>query len=260
MLPSKMIDIHTHPGYPPEEAEKIVDFMDSHGLEKIVALGSASRSEVNDCVLRLREIAPERVIGGPFVDPREKSAVKSLQRFHEGGCRIVKLFPNLGYYPDDPKFLPFFEKVAELGWGILSHCGWLGFKGVSSTRYARPGRFEELFRRFPDTLFIMAHMGGIDGFLEGIMYTTRTPNVYLDTTPGQSYWVFEHAAEMVRGMPVERLLMGTDGIQPVTEDWDCSRQYDEIAEAIEKLGWGEHIQDVFYKNAARVIEKYSLLP
>ncbi|MHC4713398.1 MAG: amidohydrolase family protein [Planctomycetota bacterium] len=260
VIPARMIDVHTHPGYPPDEAGRIIEFMDDHNLEKIVALGSASRPDVNECILRLRAIAPDRVIGGPYLDPREKSALDEIERFHDAGCRIAKLFPNLGYYPDDPRYLPFFERLAELGWGVLSHCGWLGSKGVSSTKYARPGRFEELFRRFPDTLFIMAHMGGIDGFLEGIMYTTRTPNVYLDTTPGQSYWVVEHAAEMVRGMPPERLLLGTDGIEPVTDDWDCSKQYDQIAAAIEKLGWGGHLDDIFYNNAALVIAEYGLLP
>lgn len=260
MTPEKKIDIHTHPGYAPDEVEKIIGFMDDHGVEKAVALGSPSREDSDERILRLRELAGDRIIGGPYFDPREPDAIGKLARMHDAGCRVVKLFPNLGYYPDDERFLPFFEKAAGLGMGVLSHCGWLGFDGVSSTRYARPGRFEALFRRFPDMLFIMAHMGGMDGFLEGIMYTTRTPNVYLDTTPGQSYWVFEHAAEMVRGMPVERLLMGTDGIQPVSADWDCSKQYDQIAAGLDRLGWAEHLEDIFYNNAAAVIETYKLLP
>ncbi len=259
MTPNKKIDIHTHPGFPPEHAGKIISFMDDHAVEKIVALGSTRHDDSDQRILSLLDSAPERVIGGPYYDPRDPESVERLDEMHSAGCRIVKLFPNLGYYPDDERFLPFFERATELGMGILSHCGWLGLKGVSSSKYARPSRFEALFRRFPDTLFIMAHMGGIDGFLEAIMYSTRTPNVYLDTTPGQSYWVFKHAAEMVRGMPAERLLMGTDGIQPVTHDWDCSKQYDRIAAALEMLGWGEHLDDIFYSNAARVIEKYALL-
>jgi predicted TIM-barrel fold metal-dependent hydrolase len=144
---------------------------------------------------------------------------------------------------------------------VLSHCGWLGAKGVSSTKYARPGRFEELFRRFPDTLFIMAHMGGMDGFLEGIMYTTRTPNVYLDSTPGQSHWIFEHAAGLVKGMPPKRLLLGTDGITPPYADGtDCGAEYAKQVEMLGKLGWSEHVGDIFYNNAAAVISKYGLLP
>lgn len=259
MLPEKMIDMHTHPGYPADELDKILAYMDARGIEKIVALGSSQGREYNDRVVKLREMAPGRIIGGPCVDPRDGDALDELRRCRDAGCRILKLFPNLGYYPDEAEHLGFFEKAFEMGYGVLSHCGWLGSDKISSTKYARPGRFEELFRRFPDTLFIMAHMGGIDGFLEGIMYTTRTPNVYLDTTPGMSHWVFKHAGEMVRGMPVERLLMGTDGITPPSEDWDCSKQYGLIAGELENLGWGGHLEDIYYNNAARVIEKYALL-
>jgi predicted TIM-barrel fold metal-dependent hydrolase len=107
----------------------------------------------------------------------------------------------------------------------------------------------------------MAHMGGIDGFIEGIMYTTRTPNVYLDTTQGQSYWVFEYAPTFVQGMPPERLLLGSDGIGPAEENGtDSSVQYKLVADAIAKLGWKKHLDDIFYNSPARVIEKYKLLP
>jgi len=261
MVPKKLIDMHTHPMYPVAEVRKILDFMDAHGVEKILALGWPGAPDANKRVLALRKLAPKRIIGGPYLDPRDKRAANELKRYHDAGCRIVKLFPNLGYYPDDKSVLPFFEKVARLGCGVLSHCGWLGSKGVSSTKFARPGRFEELFRRFPETVFIMGHMGGFDGFLEGIMYTTRTPNVYLDTTPGQSHWVFAHAPEFVRGMPAERLLMGTDGISPAGSDGiDSSAEYEIQVGMLERIGWGALVEDVFYKNAAAVIEKYKLIP
>lgn len=260
MRPDRAIDVHTHPMYPLAEVEKTLGFMDKYGIEKIVALGMPKHEDANKRVLKLRKAAPDRVIGGPYIDPRKRGAIGELSRYFDKGCRIVKLFPNLGYYPDDPQFVPFFEKAASLGYGVLSHCGWLGGGGISSTRYARPGRFEELFRRFPDMLFIMAHMGGIDGFVEGIMYTTRTPNVYLDTTPGQSHWVFAHAPEFVRGMPPGRLLLGTDGIFPPWKDGtDGSQEYHTQADMLEKIGWEASAKDVFYNNAAAVIEKYKLL-
>lgn len=260
MLPDRIIDIHTHPVFPLDSVSGVVDFMDANNIEKLVALGSCGDEDLNDRILALRRIAPSRIVGGPYFDPRDPKAAGDLDRFHDAGCRIVKLFPNLGYYPDDPALLPFFEKAASMGFAFLSHCGWLGSKKISSTKYARPGRFEELFRRFPDTLFIMAHMGGMDGFLEGIMYTTRLANVCLDTTPGQSYWVFENAPDFVRSMPPAQLLMGTDGIQPVTKDWNSADQYPKIATAIEKLGWSDHLEAIFYSNAAALIDKYNLLP
>jgi len=261
VIPARKIDFHTHPFFPLDEVLKTLDTMDKYGVEKIVSLGVSREGDENELVLKLRSAAPERIVGGPFLDPRDANAIDELSRFHDAGCRMVKLFPNRGYYPDDAEFVPFFERVAELGWGVLSHCGWLGTKDVCATKYARPGRFEEVFRRFPETLFVMAHMGGIDGFIEGIMYTTRTPNVYLDSTPGQSHWVFAHAGEMVRGMPHERLLMGTDGIGAAWEDGiDVGEEYRVQSEMLENIGWGQWAEEIFYTNAARVIEKYKLIP
>ena len=252
----KKIDVHIHPKFPAETMAGIIDFMDQYEVEIIFALGSTQGEEINENILRLRRLAPGRVVGAPYIDPRKPEAFDTLQLYYDAGCRMVKLFPNYGYYPDDPTFLPFFEKVATLRCGVLSHCGWLGTKEVCSTKYARPGRFEELFRRFPDIPFIMAHMGGFDGFIEGIMYTTRTPNVYLDTTPGQSYWVFKHAPEFVRGMPPERLLLGSDGVTP-----QCGGgTYEAIHGHLAALGWDGHLENIFHQNAAKLIKQYRLIP
>lgn len=261
MTAARIIDFHTHPMYPLEDIGKILDFMDKCGVEKTLSLGLPREHGGNERLFALRKLAPSRIIGGPFVDPRNLKAFDELKKFHDEGCRILKLFPNYGYYPDDVQFVSFFEKAAQMGFGILSHCGWLGTDKVCSTRYARPGRFEEVFRRFPDMLFVMAHMGGIDGFVEGIMYTTRTKNVYLDSTPGQSHWVFAHSPEFVRGMPHERLLLGTDGFSLPGEDGiDSSAEYKIQAEMLDKLGWAQYKDDVFYNNAVRVIEQYKLFP
>ena len=260
MLPEKMIDMHTHPDYPPGGLQPILDFMDAHAIEKVVALGSSRLDYANDNVLEMRKMAPDRIAGGPYLDPRDPNAPDELLRHYDHGCRMVKLFPNHGYYPDDPELLPFFEKVGELKCGVLSHCGWMSERGGRTdyaTKYARPGRFEILFRTFPDIPFVMAHMGGIDGFLEAIMYTLRTPNVYVDITPGQSYWVLEYAADFVRSIPPERVLLGTDGYKP---NRDHLQTYIRLAEAVVKLGWEDYLGDIFYSNGARVIKKYGLIP
>ena len=252
----KKIDIHIHPKFPAENVGGIIAHMDRYEIEKIFALGSITSEEVNENILRLRRLAPDRIVGAPYIDPRASDAFDKLQRYYDAGCRVVKLFPNYGYYPDDPAVLPFFEKVASLHCGVLSHCGWLGVKEVCATKYARPSHFEELFRRFPEIPFIMAHMGGIDGFIEGIMYTTRTPNVYLDTTPGQSYWVFKYAPDFVKGMPPERLLLGSDGVSPETDD----STYKTISGHLSALGWEARLNDIFYRNADNLIKQYHLIP
>jgi predicted TIM-barrel fold metal-dependent hydrolase len=198
---------------------------------------------------------PRRFVGGVFADPREgEAAIEEIRRYHGEGFRIVKLFPNVGYWPDDDALRGFFDAVAEREMAVLSHCGWLSPReGCDyASYYAHPGRFEKLIRIYPRTVFIMAHMGGIAGFLEAVMLTTRTPNTYVDCSPGQGLWVLEHAGAMAGSIPPERLLWGAD-----------SYRYDELIgryrAALEALGFAERLDDIFYANARRLLEALGAL-
>ena len=120
--------------------------------------------------------------------------------------------------------------------------------GVSAAYFSRPGRFEKLIRTYKDTPFILAHMGGIDGFLEAIMLTTRTENTYVDCSPGQGVWVLETTGAMGASIPPERLMWGLDSCPP--DEW-LPRQ----RAALEALGFGAHFEKIFYSNARALLER-----
>ncbi|MCX7012851.1 MAG: amidohydrolase family protein [Candidatus Sumerlaeota bacterium] len=214
-LPEKIIDIHNHVRSP-ESAAKLVELMDAHNVERAVVLGVPAGPEGQDrnaeTLAAVRRF-PDRFVGGVFADPREGAkAIDTIRHYHREGFRIVKLFPNYGYFPDDPAIRPFFDAVAELGMAVLSHCGWLSPKAGSETAayYSHPGRFEKLIRLYPDTPFIMAHMGGIAGFLESVMLTTRTLNTYVDCSPGQGLWALTAAPQIVATIPPGQIMWGAD--------------------------------------------------
>jgi predicted TIM-barrel fold metal-dependent hydrolase len=172
-----------------------------------------------------------------------------LRHHRAEGVRVVKLFPNFGYWPDDDAFCPFFDVVAELGMAVLSHCGWLvPHMGVTAAYYSYPGRFEKPIRRHPETIFIMAHMGGIVGFLETVMLTTRTPNTYVDCSPGQGLWVLEHASSMAAGIPADKLMWGADCYQG-------PQMLEQYCKALEGCGFGDDLDNIFYGNARGLLEK-----
>ena len=212
-LPAKRIDVHNHLCEDPE-GTKLVGLMDQSGIETTLIMGVRTDLPLessNENILQAVRRFPDRLVGGVFADPREPGAIEEVRRYHGEGFRVVKLFPNVGYYPDDDSLLPFFEKVAELGMAVLSHCGWLWSPGtISAAYYSHPGRFEKVIRRFPEMPFIMAHMGGIAGFLETVMLTTRTPNTYADVSPGQGILVIERGGPIVGAIPPEKLLFGAD--------------------------------------------------
>jgi predicted TIM-barrel fold metal-dependent hydrolase len=169
--------------------------------------------------------------------------------------RIVKLFPNHGYYPDDEAFRPLWDVVAAKGMGVLSHCGWLHPEPGSSyaSYYSHPGRFEKVIRLYPQIPFILAHMGGIAGYLETVMLTTRTPNTFVDCSPGQGLLVLEKGGPMVSAIPADRLLYGNDS-------YDMDAYLPRYRAALAAQGFGPQFPKVFHDNAKAVLEKIGAWP
>ena len=123
-LPKTIIDAHNHL-WGGDDGTKMLARMDELGIEKTVIMGAPGDFRfLNDGVVKACRRFPKRFIGGAYYDPREgKKAIAALKRYAGEGLRIVKLFPNLGYFPDDPKYGAFFDQVADLKMGVLSHNG-----------------------------------------------------------------------------------------------------------------------------------------
>jgi predicted TIM-barrel fold metal-dependent hydrolase len=245
-MPDRLIDAHSH--VKKDTLDERLRVMDENTIEWCLAMGTSltSNTETLACVRQ----HPDRLIPGVYIDPRAGgAALEELRHWADEGIRIVKLFPNLGYYPDDDLCRPMFETIAELKMAVLSHCGWLmATAGVTASYFARPARFEKVIRRYTETPFILAHMGGIDGFLEAIMLVTRSPNTYVDTAPGQGTWVLQHAGAMAASMPPERILWGADGCTVPALIETCRN-------SLIEHGRGGHLTDVFYGNARSLFEK-----
>ena len=248
-LPGRLIDAHNHlrPGW---DTADVLARMDAHGIELALLLGLPGAPESrNDAVLRAVRQHPQRFVGGAFADPRDgQAAVEEIRRCHAEGFRVVKLFPNHGYYPDDEAVRGFFDAVAELGMAVLSHCGWLAPKpgAAYASYYSHPGRFEKLIRIYPETPFILAHMGGIAGLLESVMLTTRTPNAYVDCAPGQGLWALEAGGDIVATIPPEKILLGCDS-------YDYDGLLPRYHAALVARGFGEHLPGIFHDNALKLL-------
>jgi predicted TIM-barrel fold metal-dependent hydrolase len=250
-LPPRIFDAHNH-GRGGSDGSDLVALMDAHGIDRAAVLGlpAGPNSATNEVTLNAVRRQAGRLIGGVYVDPRDSSAVEEIRRYHGEGFRLVKLFPNHGYYPDDDALRPFFAEVAKLGMAVQSHCGWL-FPSPGAdyaSYYSHPGRFEKVIRIHPETIFILAHMGGIAGFLESVMLTTRTPNTYVDCSPGQGLWALEYAGPLLGAMPPGRLLWGCDS-------YDYADYIPRYHAALVKAGFGQHLAGIFHDNADGLLRR-----
>ncbi len=254
-LPERIIDIHNHLKGD-DDGSRLIELMDESNIEVTLIMGSSRRGEEgNRKLVEVCRKHADRLVGGAYYDPRDgKKAIRQLKHYRAEGLPVVKIFPNFGYFPDDDKLRPFWDVVAELKMAVLSHCGWLGGSGEQVSRkpwaayYSHPGRFEKVVRLYPDTIFIMAHMGGIAGLLESVMLTTRTANTYVDCSPGQGLWALEAGGSITGSIPPEKLMWGADG-------YGQAELIPRYKAALEGLGYGPHLEKVFYANARGVLQR-----
>jgi predicted TIM-barrel fold metal-dependent hydrolase len=258
-LPRRIFDAHNHLRKD-EDGSVTIASQEAFGVETTVVMGipfgaAAEIRRINGRTIASQQKYPGRLVAGVYVDPRsKKKALDLLKHAHAEGVRLVKLFPNLGWFPDDEKFRAFFDRVAELKMGVLSHCGWLWPQVVArhAAYYSHPGRFEKVIRTHPDTPFIMAHMGGIAGFLESVMLTTRTPNTWVDCSPGQGLWVLESTGDVAASIPAEKLLWGADSHYHV-------ELFEGYRKALVARGFGPKLEAIFRDNARGIFGKLGVL-
>ncbi|MFX0057520.1 MAG: amidohydrolase family protein [Candidatus Hodarchaeota archaeon] len=204
-------------------AERLIEEMNEAGIDKTILLSvdgdlhfesKVTYQEYNDILAKNLKEYPDRLIGFAGIDPRRgKSAIQELERCVDLGFSGVKLWPLTGFYPDDLKFYPFYERVQELEAVILCHTG----LGPSKTylKYCRPAYVDTIAVDFPEIKFIMAHMG--DPWTnEAIAVATKNPNVYIDISAWEPVFkiapfsFFQTIIQAKMSCGINKILFGTD--------------------------------------------------
>lgn len=161
-----MIDFHAHLGkvaygYAPLTVEKLLRFMDEHGIEKSVVLPLVAPEEEDYYYTTEQAIAdcakhPDRLIPFANMDPRRGGNDGSydfypvLKEYADMGCKgFGEILANL---PTNDARMK----------GVYEACGRLGFPVVFDFRLTTTGvtepvglpYLEECLKEFPDTIFI----------------------------------------------------------------------------------------------------------
>ena len=205
-------------------SDRLIQEMDEAGIDKTVLLavdyeilfeGKISYKEYNNKLAEYINEYPDRFIGFAGIDPRRgKEAIKELERcIGELGFKGVKLWPLTGFYPDDLKYYPFYERVEELGVPILCHTG-MGPTGTY-LKYCRPMYVDTIAVDFPKIKIIMAHIG-IPWTSEAIAVAFKNPNVYIDISMWEvpfkmaPFTFFQTLIEAKFTCGINKILFGTD--------------------------------------------------
>jgi predicted TIM-barrel fold metal-dependent hydrolase len=108
----------------------------------------------------------QQVIPFAAVDPRHAGIVdttKDLVNNH--GFRGIKLYPPLGYNPNDPTLRLVYEFAQQAGIPVMTHCSKGGVRSKDmpkedSTALTDPDQYKVVLRDFPELRLCLAHFGG----------------------------------------------------------------------------------------------------
>lgn len=183
----------------------------------------------------------------PFigVDPNRRDAPELIERLVKRYApKGIKMYPAVGFYPDEERMSQYWRMVDDLGLLVSTHAG-MALDPLDE-KYCHPGMMLPVAERYPDTKFIVAHLGGkFHDELFPLM--DACDNVYTDCSALQG-WVAEdrqmirnRLRDVISRYP-DRVVFGTDF--PLYEEMFSTTQF--IRE-IEMMEWeSEKVRDGFY--------------
>ena len=230
---SIIIDSHLHSFLKEGHERQLLANMDAAGVERSILLPLPPVEFRGACCVGNKECFetaqrhPDRFSPGVYADPRDDKALDEVRKYAQLGAVVVKLFPPVGFYPDDPVCMNIYETIAELKMPVLSHTGatnmtyWRGKPRTSlCTHWADPIRFDGLSRKFPEITWILAHMG-IPWCHNAWYVASVNPNVYLDISGGRIWLAPLPGLRESLGdsfaIDFSRVLWGSDNCLPPAE-------------------------------------------
>ena len=235
-----IIDFHTHVEFKADDQKyspaEFVRAMDQGGIDKSVVLGGdqadagtkppwadpsvmgAATNFDDDEVARYCAEFPDRLIGFGSIHPDRYQPGRKVRRaVRDLGLKGIKLYPHSGFYPNDPRLTPVYEKCAELDVPVVIHTG---IKAVrwQWMKYNRPIYVDDVATNFPKLKVVMCH-GGFPWVDEFLTVAYSNPNVWVDISfldyIERAFQKAGLAEEVIRSLVnligAERLLWGTEG-------------------------------------------------
>jgi len=216
----------------------IVDELDDAGIDRGVLLAVYAPRSVgvtpNSLVIADVDERPDRLLGlaSLRVDDWRDNSSAELERLEnalrEPGMIGVKLaHAHMHFRIDAPEYFGIYEVAGRLGKPVYLHTGTSPFPGIALDRaYTDPAYLEPAIKAYPETIFILGHLGydfvaAEEGALDTcVELAQRYGNVYLEPSALGSESndptgeVLDTAyARIKEGGVIDRVIYGSDGPQ-----------------------------------------------
>ena len=208
----------------------------------------------NDWVASIMRQYPDTFIGFGSVDPwMGKLAIKEVERASkELGMKGIKFIPmTQEFYPNERRFYPIYEKIAELGMVAMFHTGTTGVGaglpggGGVHLKYTKPIPYiDDVAADLPELTIIMAHQA-FPWVEEQLAVLVHKPNVYMDISGWSPKYFNPLLIQYANTLIKHKVLFGSDYPALTPERW--------IRDFEEAPFWDEARPLILLENAKRVL-------
>ena len=216
------------------------------GADKAVVLNIATNPKqqrnVNNFVKMILDRSDVLIPFGS-VHPDSEDVIPQLEWLHKQGVKGIKFHPDFqGFFVDDEKMFPIYEKIAELGMITVFHAG----VDISEPDpvHCTPQRLRKAMPRFGDAPVVAAHMGGFLLWQE-VAENLADTGCYLDTALSMGSLPPKWAKDIIKAFGAKRILFGSD------MPWSSTRNEISFIKSIGLDSWDEEM--ILGRNAQRIL-------
>ena len=221
----RKFDAHQHPS---DNLEKQIEIADRLGIEKMQISspvtnfsgtepeGPEEVKKNNDIVIAAVKKYPDRFVGFFTLNPLYgKESMEEIKRCVDNGLIGYKGYTQVKI--NDPVYYPVIEKLTELKMIVYMHTftqlGMGGYRMKYDTgRFPHTTLAEDMVesaKKYPDTIFHFAHIGGGGDWEYQCKMLKQCPNIYVDTGGSNNE---ENLVDFaIKHLGADRIFFGTDG-------------------------------------------------
>jgi predicted TIM-barrel fold metal-dependent hydrolase len=193
------------------------------------------------------KVHPDRLVGFGSVHPDgDYSLEEEFEKcINDYGFKGLKLYPLSGFYPDDERMYPVYEKAEKYGSVVLFHTGGKDC-GSMNLKYDNPIYLDNLAAEFPELKIVMAHVAypWVD---EAIQVAFCNFNVFLEISGLLTFELFTNTPVVKETLTKilntaslsERTIFGSDGPRPTKKYLEMIKEAEYISSDDKKRILGE---------------------
>jgi uncharacterized protein len=206
-----------------------------------IATKPSQTKKINDWTI---SICSDDIIPFGSVHPEYDDWEIELERLENNGVKGIKFHPDYqGFFVDEKRMYPIYEKIAELDMLIMFHCGYdIAYPDIAK---CPPHKLINVVNDIPSLKIIGAHMGGYKMLDEIFEYLTGS-DLYLDTSFSHFFMNDEETLKLIRKHGSDKILFGSDS------PWD---DVNTAIESIDRLKLSSREKEmIFSQNALELLK------